>query len=107
MVLCILLWHIPLPEVICFEIFIFILKSFISEESFFLYINVKCNYFLNRKKTLKVLSRSVSVLRGNATRKGDDKKYCMSTTICKYSSFNLHYQYVVCFFNTGELSLEI
>ncbi len=23
MVLCILFWHIPLPEVICFEIFIF------------------------------------------------------------------------------------
>ncbi len=31
-------------------------------------------FFLQRKKTLKVLSRSVSVLRGNATRKGDDKK---------------------------------
>ncbi len=30
--------------------------------------------FLERKETLKVLSRSVSVLRGNATRKGDDKE---------------------------------
>ncbi len=53
--LCILFWHIPLPEVICFEIFIFesfILKSIISKEHFNLLhtSNVKCNYFCKERK---------------------------------------------------------
>ncbi len=53
--LCILFWHIPLPEVICFEIFIFesfILKSFISKEHFNLLhkSNVKCNYFWKERE---------------------------------------------------------
>lgn len=60
---------------------------------------------LGRKGMLKVLSRSLSVLRGNATRKGDDKErlHIFLLSECVHH-VTLIYQYIVCLFSTLEKS---